>query len=215
MTAPEGSVPKPSDCVLWLLDVVTQTKEMLVDDEGIGADVPPLVAAFDADDVPIGYAQAVSMEVDRRQQFARMTKVAAMMRAGWHASSLAFVLETYLNLGAHEEDLTLAERFANGDKDVVEAISIVWASDDGRRTVVSLPYVVGLGRRVTWEYDLREMAVGEETQGAYPAALADIFRKVRFLSRHPAISRAHHVAEIAGEIADGGFYVFFDGDETV
>lgn len=210
--APDGSASKPSDCVLWLLDVVTQTKEMLVDDEGIGADLPPLVAAFDASDVPIGYAQAVAMESDREQQFRRLTKAAAMMRAGWRAHSLAFVLETYINLGNRDDDSTLAERFACGDKDVVEAISIVWASQDGRGSVLSLPYVVGLGRRVKWEHDLKELATGHDSQGAYPSALSDIVSKVQFLSRHPALPDLHYVAEAAAEIADGGFYVFFDGE---
>ena len=138
-----------------------------------------------------------------------------MMRSGWRAHSLAFVLETYVNLGDRDEDATLAERFACGDKDVVEAISIVWASEDGRRSVFSLPYVVGLGRRVTWEYDLKEMVMNQDSQGAYPSALRDILLKVRFLNRHPAISNARYVTEMAAEIADEGFYVFFDGDETV
>lgn len=211
MTAPEDPSPKPSECVLWLLDVVTQAKEMLVADEGIGADLPPLVAAFDIDDTPIGYAQAIEMESDRRAQFMRLAKAAAMMRAGWHARSLALVLETYVNLGEDDDDVTLAERFAKGDKDVVEAISIVWASQDGRRLVVSLPYQIGLGRRVTWDHDLKEMIASQDSQGAYPSALRDILRDVQFLSEHPTMTKAYRIADVASSIADDGFYVFFDG----
>lgn len=212
MTVPDGSTSKPSDCLLWLLDVVTQTKELIVDEQGIGADVPPLVAAFDANDNPIGYAQAATMEPDRRQQFIRLTQVAAMMRSGWHAYSLAMVLETYINLGGDDNGTTLAERFACNDKDVVEAISIVWASQDGRRSILSLPYAVGLGRRVAWKHDLKELVVDGHFDGIYPSALNSILSKVGFLSRHPALQDSHYVTEMASEIANEGFYVFFDGE---
>lgn len=194
--------------LVWLLDVVTETKETLVSEDGIGADLPPMVAAFDEDGLPIGQAQVRTSSESREDQFRRLIAVATLMRSGWHASSLGIVLEGYMVVGGDRTDTTsLASRFADGDRSVVECISIVYADIDGSKTVISLPYSVGLGRKVEWLHDQQQIAHGEETTGLYPQILGEIFERVELVRFSQATPQEVAIMAIATEIIDRGFRV--------
>lgn len=194
--------------LVWLLDVVTAAKEGLVADEGIGADLPPIVACFDKENEPVGQAQIVVASKSREDQLWRLTSVATLMRTGWHAHALAIVLEGYLCLDRSEgSGEPLSVRFAQGDKNVVECISVIHATADGQCTIVSIPYKVGLGRVVEWMHDRQAIYDGREAKSSYSFILSEIFVQADLVNYTTAVPSEVAVMAVASQIADQGFFV--------
>lgn len=199
------------------MDALTLTKETLVDEDGIGSDLPPLVAGFDANNDPIGQAQIATSSESREEQFRRLVAVAALMRSGWHADSLAIALEGYMVFDQDRSDTTsLVSRFANGDKNVAECLSVVFAACDGYKAIFSLPYKVELGRKITWLSEHQQFYENDEASGIYPDVLSEIFEITNLIPYSSSLPAEIPIMAVATEIVDRGFRVICQGfDEEV
>lgn len=194
--------------LVWLLDTLTLTKEQLVSEDGIGSDLPPLVAAFDVNHDPIGQAQVATSSESREDQFRRLIAVAALMRSGWHAESLAIALEGYLVLNSSEKiTAPLVSQFAEGNPNVVECISVIFATADGYKAIFSLPYKIELGRKITWLTSHQQFHENDEASGIYPDVLYEIFEITQLVRYSEAVPSEIALMAVATEIVDRGFHV--------
>jgi hypothetical protein len=195
----------------WLLQLAMETKETLVQHDGIGADIPPMVAAFDETGAPLGQAQLATDSDSAQHQLERLLGVATLMRVGWHAAALAIVIEGYMMLVESDDDTPVSVRFANGDPNVVECVTLIYVSVDGVPSVVSVPYRLMVGRKVEWMHHERQDVDGFGAMvGAYPKFLAEMHQTARPIPRPECVPVEVTMMAIATEIVDRGFFVFCD-----
>lgn len=187
-------------------DLVCQAKETLVSEEGIGSDVAPCVIAFDEEGQCIGWAQMVESATDRLDQYQKLALVAGMMRAGWHAHAVAFVIEGYLLIGTSSEDenTALAELFAAGNENVHECISIVYGDASGLIKALSIPYKQELGRKVTWLRDSVQ-AVDDAADGTFCDVIRELFDVVEMIPWPDGGSAMECMTALAAQMSGFGF----------
>jgi hypothetical protein len=195
------------DCVDALLNDVRVWKEQLVAVEGVGADCAPAVVGFDELGGVLGVAVLCVPVGGRVEQFERCVGAMGLMRGGWGAFGLAVVLEGYLATGGVGLGGSLVERFAGGDGSVVETISVVFRDAGGGSRVVSLPYRVGLGRRVVWLDELFCDVSDELVSGGYPGALFEVFGSVVPRVWSSVVPFEVPFLAVSAELSDLGFAV--------
>jgi hypothetical protein len=196
------------DCVDSLIADVRVWKECLVAEEGIGADCAPSLYAFDELGGLLGFVMLQARVVDRVDQFGRCVGAMRLLREGWGAFGVGVVLEGYLTTrveGLPVGGPGFAERFAAGDGSVVETISVVWRDAGGGSRVFSMPYRLGVGRRVVWLDELAQ-DVSVDVAGGYPFALGEVFR-VGVVERFSEVLPEARFLAVAGGLADLGFVV--------
>ena len=192
--------------VEFCADLICEAKETLVSEEGIGSDVAPCVIAFDENAQCLGWAQMVEEAADRLDQYQRLAVVAGMMRAGWHAHGVAFVVEGYLLVGDSPEDdsTSLAKSFASGNENVFECISIVYGDATGAIRAVSLPYKQELGRKVTWLKEFVQV-VEDGAGGSFIEVMRHLFDVVQMIPWPPGASPSRYMKAMATQMRDHGF----------
>jgi len=152
--------------------VAMATKERLVADEGVGADLAPAVFVRTDDGVTVAYLDTgggVPLTDGLRQ-----------VAGTFDADHVTLIHEAYavsdpdgVRAPAPGE---LARRFANGDRTVVEAVNLLGVTRDGRIAIATLPYRYA-GRRVIWDEPLYRdhpaMTIGGVLPEALEAGFAD------------------------------------------
>lgn len=136
--------------------------------DGIGTDLRPAVFGW-RDDRCIGYAQLKNVEKDDLLQLAKISEAAGLMRSGWGIEAAVLGSENFVATGADHNDDSLAKRFAEGDTNVVETITVLAVHLD-EALVLSMPYRYEIGRTVAWDTPL--LLEGVPMAAEYPSSLA-------------------------------------------
>jgi len=176
-------------CVVAALDAATVAKEMLVENQGIGADLLPTVYAFDAGGEMIGWTVLTrrkplpgSENHPSVDMFGKLRFAIGVMRQIWAATDVVVIFEGYV--GATEDPEakreSLARAFAGGDQSVNECLILFHCSHEQARNVDLLPYRLKLGRKVEWLYDLRI-----KDNGAIPNHHGNLLAEMMNRSVHP------------------------------
>jgi hypothetical protein len=186
-------------------ELICEAKETLVSEDGIGSDIAPCIIAFDQNEQCLGWAQMAESATDQLDQYQRLTMVAGMMRAGWHAHGIALVVEGYMVTGdLEDDDKSLASLFASGDKSVDECISIIYGDASGSMLARSLPYRQELGRKVNWLTETTR-DVGNEGGGSFIEVLQHLFKVVEMTPWPENESPSSCMTEIAAHMGEQGF----------
>lgn len=133
-----------------VLDWAKQQKEVLVEQEGVGQDIPPTLIVRDGET----YLVATCPEVDSLM----MGAIAAQLIK---PESVTLVVEIFHLIGQSPYTMdmaTLRERFAQGDPYVVEAIAVVTAAP-GKCFATSTAWYRYEGRELTWQQEPQRVGV--------------------------------------------------------
>jgi hypothetical protein len=190
----------------FCLELACSAKEVLVEEEGIGSDVAPCVFAFDEYGQCLGWAQMNESALNSEDQYHRLAAVAAMMRSGWHAHGLALLTEGYLMVYEEDsdEDASLAQLFASGDKNVLECLSVVYGDANGSVAACTLPYRQELGRKIKWLYG-QTKRVEDDADGSFVMLLDQLFEHVHCTPWPDDASPSLYMMAIAAKMTDVGF----------
>lgn len=176
-------------CVVSALDMATLAKEVLIKDEGIGAELFPTAYAFDDSGRTIGWAtltrkKPIDAPTDHpsMDMFGKIRFAIGIMRQIWAATDVVVVFEGYV--GAAEEPglrrESLARAFAGGDQSVNECLIVFHCAHPQASSIDLLPYRLELGRKVEWLYDLRI-----QDSGAIPNHQVNLLAEMMNRSVHP------------------------------
>jgi hypothetical protein len=192
----------PSPVFASALRTAKQLKADIVRDEGIGADLVPVLWLFgeSEDDPPLGLL-AIPFEDDEGNDDNAAVGLAVALS---DARRVAFVCEGYLFSGSapgEEPDKPSAVLFAEGDPRVRECITVLGVDrdDDSAAFLSSCPYRYN-GRTVVWDDDATLVSRDLNTLGgASVVAVGAGFRAQRTRPT-PALS----VSEIANRLGLSG-----------
>lgn len=149
-------------------------KENLVEDEGIGEDVPfTLFGWQDSRLIVVAQLHHSLMKEDHTQRLARVYFCASMFRMGWAVNALTFMAEAYCSDNPEETaGYPLDNLFASGNKSVSECITLTHA--EGRDvSLVLVPYKIGLGRKVDWSLPVHQKEAKGLRDSVYPQLLLE------------------------------------------
>lgn len=140
--------PNESDKLTHATLVGKELKSRVIAEEGIGVDIGNTVFGWRDGEL----VSVATLGRDIRHPVQRIVLTAqagSAMRRTLGATAFTLLIDGYW--AATPGDLTMSERFAGGDTDVLEALFLVhldkWSP---RSTTVRLPYVVKLGRQVEY-----------------------------------------------------------------
>lgn len=191
-------------------EIVKRSKQLIVHRDGIGAEIAPVIIAFDSDNGMIGFAQISRPTKDHRDKYKRIATAAYIMRTTWHAKKIVVVMESYVakrNLDDPTPDpKDLAVRYANGDKSVNECLSVIGHDASGKGYAMTIPYTIGLGRVVEWIDDVAYSDEGSPV-GAYPTMLAKLMTEVEEIPNSGAVPTETTMLGASYEIYELGFFV--------
>lgn len=194
-------------------EIVKRSKQLLVHRDGIGAEIAPVIIAFDGNSEMIGFAQISHPAKTLLDKYRRIAAAAYIMRTTWHAKKIVIVMESYVakrNLGdPAPEAKDLAVRYANGDKSVNECLSVIGHDANGTGYAMTIPYTIGLGRIVDWIDDVAYSDSGSPV-GAYPVMLAKLMTEVEEMPISGAVPIETTMLGASYEIYELGFFVTCD-----
>jgi len=103
-------------------------------------------------------------------RFIAVSEASAIMRRGWAATEITMVAEGYVSdLPVETEGKYFAKEFANGNKNIKEAITVTHVANE-EVSFVTKPYTYSVPKTVVWEEEnfipFRQRVVG--TDGLYP-----------------------------------------------
>lgn len=200
------------DQAIWRTsEIVKRAKQVLVSRDGIGADITPVIIAYGAeDDELLGFAQISEPPKTAMDQYRKMTAACFLMRSTWQAKKIAVVIDGYVAIRTPEEEQPeaheLVARFAAGDASVQECLSIICHTEDDVSHYMTLPYRIGLGKKVEWLEDTAYVE-GAEPSGAYAKMLHKIMTEVEPLPFPTAVPVEAAMCAFSLEIHDLGFFV--------
>lgn len=142
--------PNPTDIALECLLVMKSAKMNIVQTDGIGTDLRPTIFSF-RDGRCHAYAQLKNAH-NAIEQHARTSGAANLMRAGWGSNAFVLATENYVASPSDQDgymSIPLAARFANGDQDVIETITLLAVTPKGT-TILAQPYTYLVGRKLEW-----------------------------------------------------------------
>jgi hypothetical protein len=211
------AIPAISEC----LDIASEAKATIVNIDGIGSELAPTLFAWD-DTTLLGYAMLTDHPIDVPIATTRLTQAAGLLVTGWHATSLALVLEGYAQpdtVFTHPRNAAdLAARFPT-DPTITEAIWAAYTNGNDQHCLALRPYRIGIGRTVSYDnttYDTRTPEhVGDyTTEGTLPHILETALTTLEPtpIPRNATIGSCRQV--IAGIIHRLGFSVRLDTPDT-
>lgn len=133
-----------SSCIL--------AKENLIEEEGIGEDLPFTLFGWRGSSLAI-VAQLHSslMKEEQTERLSRLYFCASMFRMGWAVDAMTFMAEAYCSDNPDETfGSQLDVLFASGNMNVSECITFTHV-DENQISLVLAPYKIGLGRKVEWK----------------------------------------------------------------
>jgi hypothetical protein len=199
------TMPLPvQDLVAYLIE----KKKSMVFDNGIGSEISPQVVSFDSQNKLIGRAEMQIGVESHFEQYENLLHVAALMRSGWHASSVALCMEGFMALRLKEKrpETSLAELFASNDKNVLECFTVVWHSENGESALYSVPFKIGFGRSVDILLD-EGRGVQNAIVGPYQDGLQRMFEDVTLAKQTDGIPKELYLCSVALMINRNGFDV--------
>lgn len=188
------------------IKLLIEKKKRYVMDWGIGTELNPEVISFSNSGSIFGRAE-MKIGVDSHiEQYENLMHVAALMRAGWHASSIAVGMEGYmaLRMDSQKSNASLAERFASNDKTVLECLTVLWHSENGNCAVYSVPFKIGFGREVEFLDEEGRGVVGKIV-GPYQDGLRRVFLESTLVERTEEAPEELYVFSVAMIINGRGF----------
>lgn len=132
-------------------------KEVLVADEGCGADIPFNFFGWDGDELAlVVQLDRGMMKNDFKERFEMCMGAIHMMRNFWCVDEITFVAEGYHSKTPElTKDLNLAQEFANGNENVRECLALSHVYLDFEDTpqvmLVSCPYSYLGSTTIMWE----------------------------------------------------------------
>lgn len=203
------------------LNIASEAKTAIVAIDGIGSELSPTLFAWDGTTL-LGYAMLTDHPIDTTIATTRLTQAAGLLVTGWHATSLALVLEGYAQpttVFTHPRDAAdLAARFPT-DPTVVEAIWAAYTNGTDDRCLALRPYRIGIGRTVSYDTTTHDTRAPDQV-GDYttPGTLPHILETALTTLEHQPIPRNATIGScrqvIAGIIHRLGFSVRLDTPDT-
>ena len=138
--------PTTKDKLGLLIESSCIAKVFLVQEKGIGEDMPPTIVGWTKDKVTV-LAQA-DMERQLQEVSKQIERLAELVVGGWGTGEVTLITEGYCNVGAEQEERPLREAFID-NPDIKECLSFIHVSHTGKPVVVAVPYTCGLGRTTT------------------------------------------------------------------
>jgi hypothetical protein len=172
----DASLTQAELLTLDCLNMMAEAKSTLVRIDGIGTELLPTIVAYEGT-AAIGYAMLHSPPTSPLAFMRSIGTVAGLMVAGWHATGLAIVLESYAEtsepFSPPPEGTSLAERFAT-DTTVEEALWVAFADRLGGKSMGVTTYHQTIGRIVTYDEPILstpEQNTDFEVEGSIPHLL--------------------------------------------
>jgi hypothetical protein len=172
----DASLTQAELLTLDCLNMMAEAKSTLVHIDGIGAELLPTIVAYEGN-TAIGYAMLHSPPATPEAFMRSMGTVASLMVAGWHATGLAIVLESYAETSEPfspvPEGTSLAERFAT-DPTIEEALWVAYADRLGGTSMGVTTYHQTVGRIVNYDEPVLstpDQNADFQTEGSIPHLL--------------------------------------------
>lgn len=180
-------------------------KQRLVEDSGIGEDIPFTFIGWD-DDVLVTMMslgpEAMAMEVGQRMPL--VGAITEVMRKIYKADSLTFIAEGFISRDAATRGKDLRAIFAAGNEQVMECLSVchVEINNFGEPdcTVISAPYSYVDAKNVAWyEMSYYEHGVGRVLRDSPFIAMMAL----NLMSEAPSISEEDYMAALDALMMQG------------
>lgn len=129
----------------YTLNLGRINKVEAIQTHGVGENIDNVVLGWMGERLVAVCSLAPKMELQEKFHAAFMAT--ATLRRGYGADSVTLLADGWWS--NTETEVAIAQRFADGDKDVDEALLVHYISPEEDAVIVAQPYLVGLGRKVS------------------------------------------------------------------
>jgi len=207
-----GIYPTDLDKMALAVESAKLAKQMSVSEEGIGEDININLFCWKNDYLASVVQLSNTHKLERNERVEKITDAACILRKGWGVDEFTFIAEGYCSMKPSQtKNQDLAELYAQKNSPVKECISFTHITQNDA-TFVSVPYSVGLGKKVDFDTPLCYSGLDVMRDLTYTATLKASLKLKPSEFDERAIDREAYFGTLASSLIENGFEVFYRDD---